>query len=127
MSAYCLDTDFIIDVLRDDPDARALLRDVEARDRPYISAITAFEATDVPGKRRRAIALDALGAFEILPVDGSVALAASRMSIELGSAGRDVPMPDLLIAATCALRGLTLVTRNAKHFGRIRGLKTVSW
>ena len=127
MSPYCLDTDFIIDVLKDDPNALALLRVIEARERPYVSAITAFEATDVPGKRRRAIALEALGAFEILPVDGSVAVAASRMSVELGSTGRDLPMPDLLIAATCALRGLTLVTRNAKHFGRIRGLKTVAW
>ena len=127
MSPHCLDSDFIIDVLAGHAGALALLRSIEAKERPAISSITAFEVTDVPSGRRRNVALDALAAFDILPVDGSTAVAASRMAVDLSSAGRDLPMPDLLIAATCVLRGFTLVTRNAKHFGRIRGLKTVSW
>lgn len=127
MSPHCLDSDFVIDVLEDHPRALALLRSIEADERPSISSITAFEITDVPSGRRRNVALEALSAFDIHPVDGSTAVAASRMSVDLSLAGRALPMPDLLIAATCVLRGLTLVTRNAKHFGRIRGLKTISW
>lgn len=123
----CLDSDFLIEVLRGNPAAGRLLRRLERGEPLAVSAIAAYEVTDTirPGARERALA--ALDSLDILPLDGSVAVAASRISTELRKAGRPVPMGDLLIAATCLLHDRPLVTRNTKHFGRIRGLRLVRW
>lgn len=123
----CLDSDFLIEVLAGDAAALSLLEDLQRASTPSISAVSAYEVTNIDVPRKRALAIEALATVDIVPVDGSVALAASHLSIELKRAGRQLPPADLLIAATCVLRGLTLVTRNAKHFGRIHGLKTRAW
>jgi len=47
----------------------------------------------------------------ILPVDPSVARRWGRLSRQAGNAG-----PDLVIAATALEHGLTVVTRNTRHF-----------
>lgn len=127
MTTYCLDTDFLIEVLRGEPPAARLFREIVEEGVPRVSAVTAFELTDVAGARRRTSAMDLLAALEVVPLDGSVAVAASRISLDLRARGREMPMADLVIAATCLLRGMTLVTRNAKHFGRIRRLEIVAW
>jgi predicted nucleic acid-binding protein len=124
---HCLDSDFLIEVLRGDAAAIRLLRAIEAEGRPRISAVSAFEVTDTVRPARREAALAALATLEVLPVDGSVAVAASQMSVALREGGRVVPMADLLIGATCVLGDLVLVTRNTKHFARVRGLRLATW
>jgi hypothetical protein len=124
---HCLDSDFLIEALRGDPSALRLLRSLEAAGQPCVSAVTAFELTDTTRPRMRAGALAALGALRIVDVDGSAAIAASALSVRLRDDGRPVPMGDLLIAATCLLHDLPLVTRNERHFGRIPRLRLVAW
>lgn len=41
--------------------------------------------------------------------------------------GQSVGEMDMLIAATAKAHGLTLITNNAKHFRRIKGLKVENW
>ena len=47
----------------------------------------------------------------VLPVDISTARLWGRLSAEIGN-----DSPDLLIAATAMIHGLTVVTRNTRHF-----------
>jgi tRNA(fMet)-specific endonuclease VapC len=124
---HCLDPDFLIEVVRGERSAVALLKQLERQERPTISAITAFEVTDTDRERDRALLVDFVGTFDIAVVDASVAIAAAQLSQALRARGRAIPPGDLLIAATCVLRGLTLVTRNRRHFDRIRGLRLRSW
>lgn len=53
----------------------------------------------------------------LLPVDGSVALEWGRLAAEGRKAGRELPVVDGLLLATCAAHGLTLVTRNERDCG----------
>lgn len=123
---YCLDSDFLIDVMRGQRAAVALL-DEFGSSRPFVSAVTAYEATDTRNLAVREAAFAMLETVDIVPVDGSIAFVASRHSAALRARGRPLPTADLLIAATCLLRRLTLVTRNRRHFARIPGLRVLSW
>jgi tRNA(fMet)-specific endonuclease VapC len=65
--------------------------------------------------------------FKSLPFDDRCAERCGQLIVELERAGRPIGLADTMIAATALSEGLTLVTRNVKHFGRIRGLKVVRW
>jgi tRNA(fMet)-specific endonuclease VapC len=45
----------------------------------------------------------------------------------LEAKGKPIGIEDVWIAATALEHGLTVVTRNLKHFQRIPGLRTESW
>lgn len=59
-----------------------------------------------------------LGGFAELPVDRNVAERAGRIRRETG-----LRTPDALIAATALEHGLTLLSRNARDFSRVEGLR----
>ncbi len=62
-----------------------------------------------------------LAPFVKLGVDRSVAERAGRLRRHL-----DIRTPDALIAATALQHGLTLVTRNARHYRPVPGLRIES-
>ena len=105
-----VDTDVFIDHLRG---ASALK---PGRHRLHYSVLTRAElfagttGTDLPARL--------LAPFRELPVDRAVAERAGRIRRETG-----IRMPDALIAATAAEHGLALITRNAKDFSPVRGLR----
>jgi predicted nucleic acid-binding protein len=61
----------------------------------------------------------------VLPVDGEVALEWGRLAAEGRKAGRELPVVDGLLLATCAAHGLTLVTRNERDCGN-RGVQILN-
>lgn len=61
----------------------------------------------------------------LLPVDERVALEWGRLAAEGRRAGRELPVIDGLLLATCAAHGLTLVTRNERDCGN-RGVPTLN-
>ena len=52
----------------------------------------------------------------IIGVDLPIALEAGRMTDRSRAAGQNPGFPDILIAATAAVRGCAVVTRNLRHF-----------
>jgi tRNA(fMet)-specific endonuclease VapC len=64
-----------------------------------------------------------LSDFAILPLDDPIVERFAQMRAALRRQGRLIPDLDLLIAATALEKDLTLVTRNARHFARINGLR----
>jgi tRNA(fMet)-specific endonuclease VapC len=66
-----------------------------------------------------------LDAVPSLPLDSASADAASEVRRELERAGLGVGMADSLIAGIVRTRGASLLTRNRRHFERIRGMKLV--
>jgi predicted nucleic acid-binding protein len=60
--------------------------------------------------------------FTVIEIDQAVAWQCARISRHLVRRGLHIGDNDIWIAATALAHGLPLVTRNARHFGRIAGL-----
>ncbi len=65
--------------------------------------------------------------FASLPFDDPAAEVAGQIRAELEKAGTPIGPNDLLIGAIALTRGLTVVTRNTREFGRIPGLHLEDW
>ncbi len=109
-----VDTDVLIDYLRDQPQAVVFL---EGTEQPLaISAITVAElhAGVLDGEERRR--LDAfVAAFEVLPLDRQPAQRDGFWRRQDGPS-HGTGLADALIAASAEAAGATLVTLNRRHF-----------
>jgi len=68
-----------------------------------------------------------LGGFDILPFEAPADTAYGLIRTRLEAVGRPIDGNDMLIAAQAMALGYTLVTDNAREFGRIDGLSHENW
>ncbi len=125
MTTYLLDTNVVSEGMRPRPDAKvtAFLAEVE---NAAISVITLHEliygAHRLPdGARRKSIIesienLNRLYTDSILAVREAEAARAGKIRAVAARQGTTMHLADSLIAATAALNGCVLVTRNARDF-----------
>jgi tRNA(fMet)-specific endonuclease VapC len=95
--------------------ASELLHGVHRASRPDVHA------------RRSAYVEGVLERFALLPVDLACARAHAQIWAELRRTGALVGSHDLWLAATCIAHGLTMVTADARDFGRVPGLAVETW
>lgn len=110
MADLLVDTDVFVDHLRGAHELRP------GKHRLFYSVITRVEL--FAGTTGTDLTARLLSAFRELPVDRAVAERAGRIRRETA-----LRMPDALIAATAVEHQLALVTRNRRHFDRVRGLR----
>jgi tRNA(fMet)-specific endonuclease VapC len=127
--SYLLDSDWVIDMLAEDPDAMDLL-DRLAPDGISMSVVTYMEAFQGTLREPDPAAAQAkLSALErdvpILSLSRAVAQRCAAIREGLRQQGRRVNSRalDLIIAATAVEHGLTLVTRNTRDYRDIPDLK----
>ncbi len=65
--------------------------------------------------------------FTVLPLDKTVLAEAVTVMRELRSTGKGIGAADSIIAATCRLYGLPIVTENVKHLGRVKGVIAINY
>ena len=110
---------------------RVLQRVGQYGGRLFISTVTLAEVGVWPRLHSAKIKqadLDALLAgLHVLPLDEPVALRFAVVSAGLRNAGRPLPTPDLLIAATALEHDLTVVTANRRDFDPVPGLRVEDW
>jgi len=116
------DTDVLIDFLRGrEPAARVSA--AIAAGALATTAITAFELRSGARTAKETTATEGLLAgLSVLPFDARASEAAAACRRELEAEGRTIGMADYLIAGTCISRAAVLLTRNRRHFDRIRQL-----
>ena len=123
-----LDTNIIIDHLRNIPQATKQLQEIE--DGNYsglLSVITItelFAAPRMTSQRFEAIN-GLLSLFEIVSVDYQIAITAGKLLSKYRASHGLEPM-DALIAATALINEAVLFTLNKKHFRFIEGLISIN-
>ncbi len=123
--ATCLDTSFLIDVLRGHPGAVSRSKVLDARGETiFLPAPVLAEFLDGAhyaggGYLRDALAL--VAGMDVLPLDGDTGAVAGRLRAELRRAGHPLPILDVMIAAIAIRHHHVLVTRDA-GYSRIPGL-----
>ncbi len=67
------------------------------------------------------------GPISLLPFEKEDAMTAGRVRAGMEAVGKPIGAYDLLIAGQALCHKLTLVTANAKEFGRVKGLLWEDW
>ena len=133
--SYLLDTNACIAVINDKPSAvRMRLREaLDSGAEILVSTIVAFELWYGVGKsakqeaNARRLETFFAGPVSLLPFEDGDANAAGKLRAAMESAGKPIGAYDLLIAGQALHRKMTLVTANAREFGRIKSLLWEDW
>lgn len=125
-----LDTDSVSHALRGHGDVAS--RILEHRPSELcISAITLAELRFGADKRRSKKLHRLIDAFTdsvtSLPFDSDAAGHFGRLAADLAARGTPIGGFDAMIAAHAVSRRVVLVTNNARHFGRVSGLRCEAW
>ena len=130
MPQYMLDTDTVSCGLRGQGDVASHL----LAHRPSelcVSSITLAElrfGADAKGSRRLHRLIETfVASVAVMPFDSAAADRFGPVANALAKRGEPIGTFDTLIAAHALSLGLTLVTNNIKHFGRVTGLVTPNW
>ena len=134
MTGYLLDTNVLSEVLRKRPDTRLLerLRSASALDLATSVVCVAelrYGAARHPSGPRlwQRIVREVLPRVRVLPLREGEAARAGDLLARLEAKGEPIGIEDVLIAATALEGGLTVATRNLRHFSRVEGLAVESW
>lgn len=126
----CVDTNFLIDLARKDKHARAKVDEMlQNNESMYTTTISLAEyfAGAYGSQDKKAIehARLFLGSFARIILDDKSAMQYGELYNSLRSS--TIGDRDLFIASIALANGLTLITRNVKHFERVPGLRIESW
>lgn len=131
---YLLDTNVLSELARIRPNPGLMARfDLLGRDDCLASEVTLFELRSGAMLRKDAeifwqnLSTEIVPAVTWLPLSRETHLLAADLSASLEKAGKRIGNEDCWIAATAIEHQLTLVTRNARHFQLIGGLRVENW
>jgi tRNA(fMet)-specific endonuclease VapC len=117
-----LDSDVLIDHLRDAGSGRELVDELAHSSGFYITAVSAFELAVGRGYARNPTAANALLAAPCLALTREAAVRSGALLRELRGAGVGIDVRDAMQAGICLEAGAPFVTRNTRHFARVPGL-----
>jgi toxin FitB len=117
---WLIDTNVLSDLVRPQPNA-GVLQWAATVERVAVSVVTIdeimFGLTWKPNDKIRDWLIDFLNeSCDVLPITQEIAHRAGVMRGRLRANGITRTQPDMLIAATAQIHGLTLVTRNVRDF-----------
>ena len=116
MSRFLLDSDIIIWHLRGRLEVTEMLRDLQRAGLPACSALSVLEVQLGVKKGEEEKTARFLDSLRVFDVTREIATVAARLIREGKPRGITLDLPDAVIAGTCILHELTLVTYNTKHY-----------
>ncbi len=125
----CVDTDFLIAILNDDPKIDSLSKDLDLNKEYFTTVINQFElfaGAYQKGKNYLQIAKLLISRFQIFELNSFSAEEAGKIYAELRKKGQEIPMRDAMVAGIIRINGCSLITRD-KHFKNIPKLDIVYW
>lgn len=116
-----VDTDIIVDYLRGKEKILAIFIEKENL---FISSISLFELVYGALKSKEANQIrnlkEFLSSFTIIGLGEREALKSAEIKYSLEKTGKSLDIRDIFIAAICQVNNLSLLTKNIKHFKRIK-------
>ena len=131
----CLDTTFMIDLLKNRLDALSKFQQIKDQE-IYTTLINIYEIkAGIQRKFERHIVLretaifnKLLSSIQIFDLDIKSVSKAAEINGELTNEGAIIEDLDILIAAMCLTNDCnTIITKDKRHFSRIKGLKVESY
>lgn len=118
-----VDSTILIDYFRKtDKDNSVIVTLSRTYNQLYISCVTEFEVINGAKPAQLEFWNQMLTGFTILDFDSKAARQAAAIVQQLKNKRKTIDKPDLFIAATAVVHGLTLETANKKHFEHIDAL-----
>ena len=128
-----VDTSFVIDLMNGTPEAVEKAKQLwKEKENLFVTTVTIFELwsgvtqSQKPEQEKRKI-LGVLGSQLILELDEESAEEGGRIDGLLVREGLRIEPEDCMIAGIAKHHQETILTRNIKHFGRIKGLSVESY
>ena len=125
----CLDSTFLIDLLRGKNEAAKFLEKYESINEDiFVSSVSVMELTkgaylsNNPVQEESKI-IGLTSSFFELPFNNECAIIGGKLDAELSKKGEIIDSEDIMIAATALQNNQSIVTRNKKHFEKISNLK----
>ena len=118
-----VDTSVLIDVLRGEARAAAVLRDARMAGLLHASEVTRLEVLAGMRATEESTTRALLAILDWHPLDAQIAEVAGELGRRWLPGNRDIDSADLAIAATAVLTDARLLTRNVKHFPMFAGLR----
>ncbi len=130
---YFVDTSIFVDCLRKDvvPASKSFIKSLQDVNTGYTSTITVAElsvgAHLSPKKDALKKTLNLLDPVILVDIDRTIAIEGGRIYSSLVKSGEEIELNDCLIVAAATSVGIdAIVTRNKKHFGRIKGIRAIT-
>jgi predicted nucleic acid-binding protein len=133
----CLDSSVIIDILRGRNSAEVIENKLDSADEEIfipapviIELIRGFylKSSKSNIKENEKERIDKfLSSFVILDLDKESAIKSGEIEAELINSGELIDLEDIMIAAIAVKNDETLITKNKKHFEKIKDLKVQSY
>lgn len=124
-----IDAVFLIDLMRGRDKAVDMLERLEDEGEPVCLATTTLAefyrglaTVELTPERRRRV-VDAVKGRPLLPLDAAAAERAGGIDATLWARGEPLDPEDAAIAGIALSRDMVLVTRRAREFGRVEGLR----
>lgn len=129
---YLLDTNICVFLLRGGRSVFQAIRSV-GEENCYISEITKLEllygaqkALSLGRQKAYEATVAFINAANIVPISSSIDFFCSE-KVRLESLGTKIEDFDLLIAGTAVCEGMTMITDNIAHLGRVSGIRIENW
>ena len=128
----CLDTSFLVDLIRGKEQIKTLLEELIKRKQiitiasPSLMELMSSASLNQKRDEKKEI-IDILSSMSVLSLDAESAIKAGEIEAKLIISGETIPSTDIMIAAIAMQNNETLVTKNKKHFSRIKGIEVVDY
>ncbi len=122
----CLETTFLVDVLRGNPSVKETLTSLHSKTRlvasPTVMELWCGALLSAISEKEKKKINELLEALIVLPLDEKAAKEAGEIEASLTKKGQMIDMEDIMIGAICIANGEKLITRD-QHYARIDRLK----
>jgi len=133
LTRVCVDTDVLIDYLRKPSDEvkRVMESVLERKVSACTTSVNAFEiwlGAYLAPKKAEIVrdTEDFFSQLEVVNFNYESSVEAGRVLADLRRRGETIDIRDLFVGCVCKVSGMPLITRNLKHYRRVRGLKVLT-